>query len=161
MPRYSDKHTARFHASYIPEPNSGCWLWLGPVDSAGYGFFTRHGFVHERAHRTSWTIHCGPIPDGMKACHRCDNRYCVNPDHLFIGTQAENVADMHAKGRNRNPTPCHGEQNPQSKFTAAMVLAVRERAATGEAQIAIARDLGMSAMTVSRIVRREAWRTTP
>lgn len=159
---YTHAQLARFHASYIPEPNSGCWLWTGPVDRAGYGFFTRYREQHQRAHRASWAIHCEPVPDGMKVCHKCDNRACVNPDHLFLGTQAENVADMIAKGRaKRPPVPRFGEANPVSKYTAEQVREVRTLAAAGKVQSDIARQFGMSPINVSRIVRRLLWSNLP
>lgn len=153
-------HIARFDRSYMPEPMSGCWLWTAYCDQNGYGIFGRHGHKHQKAHRASWTIHKGGIPDGMKICHKCDVRSCVNPDHLFLGTQADNVADMIAKGRFRHTT-LYGEDNPRSKFTAEIVSDVRKRAAAGEPQRRIAASIGMSPMNVSRIVRRQLWVDLP
>lgn len=93
-----------FDLKYIPEPNSGCWLWSSGWDKRGYGQAT--GNV--RAHRLSWEMHRGPIPDGMFVCHKCDTPACVNPDHLFIGSPLENMLDKvrkgrHAKGEKTNP----------------------------------------------------------
>lgn len=90
--------SAPFEAFYIPEPMSGCWLWIGGVSyPPGYGRMTRGQY----AHRVSYEIHRGKIPVGMHVLHRCDNRLCVNPDHLFLGTQSDNMRDMMAKGRGR------------------------------------------------------------
>ena len=84
----------------MPVPFSGCWLWTGP-SSDGYGDF-RIGGKRILAHRLSYELHIGPIPDGMFVCHKCDVRCCINPAHLFAGTSGDNALDMYAKGRDRN-----------------------------------------------------------
>ena len=90
----------RFKGKVIPEPNSGCWLWLGSTDGRGYGKM-RVGDKLKRAHRIGYELFVGPIPQGMDACHTCDVTSCVNPDHLFLGTAADNMRDCVAKGRGR------------------------------------------------------------
>lgn len=87
----------RFEEMYIPEPNSGCWLWIGR-SLKGYG---RFGGSHY-AHRLSFQLFNGPIPKGMWVCHRCDTPFCVNPQHLFAAPPRGNVMDCVAKGRHRN-----------------------------------------------------------
>lgn len=87
----------------IPEPNSGCWLWTGYVNSDGYGRAIWHKKVRG-AHRISYELACSPVPDGMVVMHKCDVRCCVNPDHLTVGTQAQNIEDATRKGRMSSPT---------------------------------------------------------
>lgn len=99
----------RFENLTLPEPNSGCWLWLGPLYRDGYGaievadkYRKQYGFSSksQRAHRLSYELYCGPIGD-LQVLHKCDIACCVNPKHLFLGTAQDNVDDMMRKGRNR------------------------------------------------------------
>lgn len=82
---------------WIPEPNSGCWLWIASVNNDGYGFFGMGGRTMS-AHRASWILHRGAIPKGKYVLHKCDVRQCVNPDHLYLGTQFDNMRDASIRG---------------------------------------------------------------
>jgi len=103
-----------FEDSYIPEPNSGCWLWIGPVfpRRGGYGAFSAGPFIMQRAHRVAWQLYCNPIDKAQHVLHKCDNVSCVNPQHLFLGNQALNMRDKALKGRQQegwaNPSYKHG-----------------------------------------------------
>ncbi len=99
----------RFTRLYRPDTSSGCWLWAGTKLPQGYGLF-RTGSIrdgtrrYERAHRASWRLHRGEIPESLQVCHACDTPSCVNPDHLFLGTARENTLDMVRKGRHKPAT---------------------------------------------------------
>ena len=84
-----------------------CWVWTGPRNRHGYGRIKCQG-ITVLVHRLSWEIHCGEIPEGLCVCHKCDVPNCINPTHLFLGTNADNMADRDAKGRHR---PSYGDQN--------------------------------------------------
>lgn len=95
-------------ADYVsPEPNSGCFLCVGGYRTTGYGQFNFRGRRSEKAHRAAWMLANGDIPAGMHVLHHCDNPACVNVAHLFLGTMLDNVRDMIAKGRDRNPAAEH------------------------------------------------------
>jgi hypothetical protein len=97
MDRHIKKFRNVFNEKYIPEPNSGCFLWTGYYCKDGYG-----RIYDRRAHRLAYKVFVGEIPRGMCICHKCDVPCCVNPDHLFIGTNSDNSADMSKKGRHGN-----------------------------------------------------------
>jgi len=132
---------------------TGCWFWLGSVTTHGYGR-CRINSRHQAAHRLAYELAYGSIPEGMSVCHRCDNRRCVRPDHLFLGTTADNLHDMVVKGRSS-----HGERNGHAVLTSQVVLEIRARYASGaglQRELAVA--FGISQLTVSNIVTRKTWR---
>lgn len=151
----------RFESKYVPEPNSGCWLWDHRSERTGYGTYFRVSPVGRGIgpHRASWLLHRGPIPDGLCVCHKCDNRVCVNPEHLFLGTYADNMKDASQKGRMRwrcvtRALPV-GERHHASKLTAEAVRQIRLSDLSGAE---LARCHGVTNVTISRIRRRIIWR---
>lgn len=151
----SAKSAERFETLIMPEPNSGCWLWFGAYRENGYGrfqLFLDGKWRNCLAHRVSWTLHRGAC-SGLHVLHRCDNPACVNPDHLFLGTPADNTADMMAKGRHR-PNVVRGEKNLCAKFTDDLIRAVR---ADPRKPSVIARELGRCKSTICKIKKRRWW----
>ena len=156
---------ARFADLHIPEPNSGCWLWLGLPGGRGYGRVRVAG-RQERAHRVSHEIHVGPVARHLFVCHRCDNRMCVNPAHLFVGTPQDNIADMMAKGRHAygpqcKPNPKQGQDHDSAKLTQVEVVSILLAVQSGVSQRGLARELGINASTISSICRGKSWRVLP
>jgi hypothetical protein len=137
-------------------PETQCWEWTGKPHTRGYGVTQRRGKRYY-VHRFSFATFVGPV-NGMNVCHRCDNPICCNPSHLFLGTQADNLADARAKGRLFAPPPMPGEKNPRAKLTATDVAIIRARAAAGESKRSIARDFHVSDNQICWIVSRKEWK---
>jgi hypothetical protein len=145
----------RLAALTIPEPNSGCLLWLGGVTGRGYGLIWFEGKV-QSVHRAVWKHRRGPIPKGLCVCHRCDVKLCAEFNHLFLGTERDNAHDCIAKGRFVFPVPsfAHGEQHGRAKLTVQDVLAIRQ---DGRKQNDIAATYGVDRSTISLVRRRKIW----
>lgn len=140
--------------SKVSHEDSGCWRWNAGLYTRGYGCFHVEG-KPQYAHRVSFSLYYGAVPLGAVICHSCDNVWCVNPRHLFAGTQAENLADMAAKGRSTL-----GEKNPRSKLNALEVAAIRQMyGSSGLTQHAIAELFGVQRTAVSRIITGARWGT--
>ena len=149
----------RFWAKVDKGGPDECWEWTAGKSSEGYGRISignrEAGNVF--AHRLSWKLHNGNIPAGIYVLHRCDNPSCVNPRHLFLGTPADNMADMVAKERS-----AAGEKNSQSVLTDQIVLAMRELFDAGDTSTAEAgRRFGISYRAAWKIIRRVSWSHLP
>lgn len=137
------------------DPKTGCWNWKMAFRPGGYGA-VRIGGSTRSAHRVSLMVATGMNPPSdVDACHKCDNRACVNPDHLFFGTRAENMQDCAAKGRVRVPMLA-GEALTQSKLTEADVLQIRSL--SGVSLREIARRYGVDRRTIAFVIKRVTWR---
>lgn len=179
----AQEQCARFWAKvdkFGPIPTSRpelgpCWDWKSGLGADGYGKFQitgRRGELpkqkHVRAHRLSYELTHGPIDDGLSALHVCDRPLCVNPSHLFLGTQSDNRADCTAKGRNASG-PRHGsktkpesrprgETHYKSRMTEADVLSARNLRLEGHSMVKIARRLGRSYHAVTSAIYRKSWK---
>ena len=152
----------RFQRFLPPTPSADeCWVWQGALNDHGYGRIGSGGGNRTRrrllAHRVAWEIHHDePVPSGMCVCHTCDNRACVNPAHLFLGTNADNMADKAAKGRAIRRT---GASNPNTRLTEAQVLEVRRLwPVTTLSQRELGELYGVKRQTITNIISRENWR---
>ncbi len=148
----------RFWAKVIKRGPDECWDWTGCTDKHGYGYLNVGNRRTERAYRISYELHRGPIPFGLSVCHRCDHPNCVNPAHLFVGTQQDNMGDMIAKGRNSPPprNDVRGEKHGQATFTDREVIALREEFAHKHMSVSAFAELhGTPKVTMWRILRRK------
>jgi DNA-binding CsgD family transcriptional regulator len=146
----------RFWSQVDKSTSSSCWIWTGYRNNKGYG---RIGHLLEKVyvHRLSYELHYGSIPKRLNVCHRCDVPACVNPQHLFLVTQMDNMRDCASKGRNgahqRPDRVLRGERHGMSKLTDAQRIEVMDRIRSGMTCISIARAFGVSASTVSLLKR--------
>lgn len=141
------------------EKTESCWLWKGARTEFGHGIFAVKSEGRTRnfmAHRISWELYRGEIPPDLKVLHRCDVPNCVNPDHLFLGTQKDNVADMIQKGRARY-RGLKGESNGRAKLTENQVAGIRARHASGETIAILAERYNVSRTQIRRIVTGKLW----
>lgn len=135
-----------------PIPVTGCFLFTGYVSQLGYGIIAFRKTKRIPAHRASYMVHVGPIPDGMDVCHKCDVRSCVNPDHLWIGSHHDNMMDMASKGR-ASSRP--GEQHPNAILTDDQVRYIRS---SGMPRRKLAEMIGVSRRTISDVLKKKSWR---
>jgi hypothetical protein len=186
MSSCKDTLSRRFWRSVGSRVAGECWEWRGEASRNGYGRFILSRAGGKRrgttAHRVAYMLAKGNIPAGRYVLHSCDNRLCVNPDHLSIGTHQDNMDDMHAKGRgssgpshaaavaasaqrgadhwtNRAPARINrGSARPLAKLTDDNVRDIRRRVGMGESQAALCREMGVAAATVCNIVNGKTWR---
>jgi predicted XRE-type DNA-binding protein len=149
----------RFNEKWELDLATGCWVWTAGTSAFGYGRFNVGDNEIKQAHRVSYKIHYGSIPNqdgyhGNCVCHSCDNPPCVNPAHLFIGTQKQNMEDV--AGKNRMPRRL-GRDNDNAKLTENMVLEIRDWSEAGIKQREIAAAYGTNQPHVSSIILRKIW----
>lgn len=133
---------------------NGCLVWIRRLDQNGYAPIFRRG-RWTKAHRLAWEFSNGKVPSGMNVCHRCDNRACIEPTHLFVGTQSDNMRDCENKGRANHPV---GERNNKAKLTSEEVLELRRRRAAGESMYRLGKVFGIARQSVRSIILGRHWR---
>lgn len=141
-----------FSSKIVKHTVSECWNWGASFNNMGYGVFGVGGKITALAHRIAWTLHNGEIPNGLFVLHKCDNPACCNPDHLFLGTQKQNLADCASKGRTTR-----GERNPMAKLTEAKVMEAIRLSDLGISQREIGVGLGVSRSQIGMIVHGQRW----
>jgi ribosome-binding protein aMBF1 (putative translation factor) len=147
----------RFWSKVDKRTDNECWLWTGATYVQGYGYLAgTRGEKQFKAHRLSYELNKGRIPEGMDVCHECDNPPCVNPTHLWLGTRGDNNRDRSNKGRGRENRQW-GADNPRAKITIKEVNEIREMVARGVSQTAVAAEFDIKQPQVSRIIRGIAW----
>lgn len=144
----------RFLMRVGPATSTSCKEWTGSKNSSfGHGQWRNEAGRIELTHRAAWRMFIGPIPDGMSVLHKCDNPACVNPKHLFLGSQSDNMHDMWGKGR-ANPKTRSGEKHAMSKLTEEAVLDIRGSQLSG---VALAKLYGVSPTTICDVRKRRIW----
>lgn len=136
------------------DKSSNCWVWTASKSKRGYGHFKIHSKVWQ-AHRYSWLIHYGYIPKGLCVCHVCDDPACVNPGHLWIGTQLENMQDKIKKGRLRVGI---GERHGHSKLSNKQVLKIRAIYSKGVTRASLAQKYRVTPANIGNVVNRKTWK---
>ncbi len=165
MPQYTDSDHSRFWAKV--DKSQSCWEWLAAKNRQGYGLFRLNGKA-QLAHRVAWMLSVEAIPDGLCVCHHCDNPACVRPDHLFVGTHADNAHDRDRKGRygadiraavSKYPDrQVRGERQHSARLTEAQVLEIRCRFGSGGCTYAgLGREYGVGECCIRDIITRHTW----
>ena len=143
----------RFHEKWVLNPETGCWEWTASTAGRGYGQFRIPGTRKNiYAHRLSYILFFGEIPDDSLVCHQCDNPKCVRPSHLFVGTSAGNLQDMKTKGRH-----LFGGRNLRSKLDDGKVRRIHTLSESGFSQAKIAKTCGVAQSTVWKILKGMRW----
>jgi hypothetical protein len=136
---------------------SECWEWQGSSNHDGYGIFLRErGTKQVRAHRVAWELEKGPIPDGLCVLHKCDNRSCCNPGHLFLGTKKQNMEDAKEKERH-----AHGSRHGRAILDEVEVQKIRKRCFNGERVSRVAREYGLAPVTIFKAAIGKSWSHVP
>lgn len=138
---------------FVLDTQTGCWVWIFHTDANGYGVKTVAGQKKVRAHRWSYEQSVGPIPDGMQVLHLCDTPACINPDHLVLGTQSDNMRDMAVKGR-----ALDGARSKHTNLTDDDVRAILDRTDAGERHADVAAEFGITVYALRQMRYGHNWK---
>lgn len=157
----TQKESERFHNNVDIDLIGGCWIWTGGKSlsrrvgkNAYYGYVNFFGKLMS-AHRASWILHYGEIPDEMCVCHKCDNPICCNPEHLFLGTDKENIADKISKGRQNLP---RGESHHGAILKEQNVVKIKDMLLKGKKSSELAKQFGVSENCIYNIKYGRTWK---
>jgi hypothetical protein len=150
MPALKVWTSDRIFESSMPVTECGCWIWMRPIHKKGYAYASLKGKM-TRVNRLSWEVHNGPITEGLHVLHKCDTPLCVNPDHLFLGTNTDNVRDKWEKDRE---VVLRGADHPRSKLNPHMVRLIRSSPLSCKE---LGRRLGVNSGTVSSVRSGKTW----
>lgn len=148
----TETQAKNFRSKIVSKTSGECWNWGASFNNMGYGVFGVSGKLTALAHRVAWTLRNGEIPDGLFVLHRCDNPACCNPDHLFLGTQKENLADCVSKGRT-----AMGERNGTAKLNEEKVIKAVKLRDSGLSHKKIGAVMGVSRQAIGMILSGERW----
>lgn len=137
----------------VDKSAGGCWLWTGGAHEFGHGRYWLNG-ANRPAHRVIWEARNGHVPDGLFVLHKCDVPSCVNPDHLFVGTQDDNMRDKTEKGRQYRPA---GDKHHRRRLSSIQVVEIRRRLSLGESGASLARSFGVNPNTIYNIAANRTW----
>lgn len=143
-----------------PPDENGCTVWMRSRCRDGYGTIRVDGRTLS-THRVAWELANGPIPPKQHVLHHCDNPPCCNPEHLFLGTHTDNMADRARKGRTNRDSRNQGKANGNAKLTDDLVIEIRHRVAVGERRSVVAASIGVHRATVDFVVNRKIWSHVP
>ena len=152
MGEMTAKDMLRFESKYTKGDTKECWLWMYGLNRNGYGKFKLKTKSYG-AHRLMYLLYNGTIPDKMYVCHSCDNRKCVNPGHLWLGTASDNMKDMHKKGR----APNKGDTHWKARLKAEDIPVIRELSAAGARNVDMATKFHVDKCTIAHVLSGRTW----
>jgi hypothetical protein len=161
MDAYAEETIARMISKTVKDEVTGCWLWVGAVGGKNDYPSMHYKQRTHRATRVMFELTYGVVPDGLYVCHKCDTPKCINPEHLFLGTQKHNMIDASKKGRCVVPKQAKGSAHRNSVFTDDQVMDVRQKFYDGATTASLAQEFGTAECTIKRVVSGKSYQNLP